>query len=95
MAAKNPAAAELAEKMVQVLRDRRSQGEDGYPLTLKRLADLADPAVTDDVRAKAVKHKTFTGQVVRAPIRNADDADVELVVRRATARRYRRPRLTV
>ncbi|MBI1918066.1 MAG: hypothetical protein HYS12_25520 [Planctomycetes bacterium] len=72
MAAKNPAVAELAEKMNQVLRDRRGQGEDGYPLTLKRLADLADPAATDDLRAKAVKHKTFTGQVVRARKKDAD-----------------------
>src|SRR5947208_12009318 len=82
MAAKNPAIAELAEKMIQVLRDRRGQGEDNYPLMLKRLSDLADPTATDDLRAKAVKHKTFTGQVVLArkkgpdtPVALAEDVD--------------------
>src|SRR4051812_6544857 len=39
MAKTDPAAAELAEKMVQVLRDRRGQGEDAYPPTLKRLVE--------------------------------------------------------
>src|SRR5262249_5810101 len=78
MAAKNPAIAELAEKMIQVLRDRRDQGEDSYPLTLKRLADLADPAATDDLRAKAVKHKTFTGHALLAR-KKAPDTPVALV----------------
>src|SRR5437763_1569661 len=82
MAAKNPAIAELAEKMIQILRDRRGQDEDSYPLMLKRLSDLADPTATDDLRTKAIKHKTFTGQVVRArkndpdtPVALAEDVD--------------------
>src|SRR5205823_8425387 len=72
MAGKKSEAADLAEKMVQALRAQRNQGEGAYPLTLTRLAELADPNAPDDLRARAVKHKTFTGQVVLAQKKNPD-----------------------
>lgn len=71
MAAKSNPVAELAEKMVQTLRDQRDQGGT-YPLTLKRLTELADPAAADDLRAKAAKAKGFSGAVVLAQKKDPD-----------------------
>jgi hypothetical protein len=80
--AKPNLAAELAEKLLQVLRDRRGQGEDAYPLTLGRLVVLADPAATEDLRAKAIKHRLFSSQIILAgkkgpdtPLALAEDID--------------------
>src|SRR5438876_984840 len=72
MAKKTSAAAELAEKMVQALRAQRDLGGDAYPLTLKVLVERADPQADADLRAKAIKHKTFTSQVVLAQKKNPD-----------------------
>lgn len=71
MAPKANPAAELAAKMVQTLREQRDQGGT-YPLTLRRLAELTDPSAADDLRAKAAKHKAFTGAVVLAQKKAAD-----------------------
>src|SRR5262249_39288405 len=72
MAPKRNEAAELADKMVQTLRAQRDRGEDAYPLTLGRLAELADPGAAADLRARAAKSKAFTGRVVLAQKKSAD-----------------------
>src|SRR5260370_19344793 len=65
MAARANPAAEVAAKMVQTLREQRDQGS-AYPLTRKQLAELANPSATEDLKAKAAKHKGFTGAVLLA-----------------------------
>lgn len=72
MAAKSNPAAELAEKMAQTLQAQRDLGGDAYPLTLKRLAELADPSAADDLRAKAAKALAKNSQVVLAQKKSPD-----------------------
>jgi hypothetical protein len=62
MAGKVSAAAVLAEKMLQRLRALRALGSDSYPVTLKRLAELTDPAAATKVILDAVnpQRKAFS-----------------------------------
>jgi hypothetical protein len=62
MAGKVSAAAVLAEKMVQRLRALRALVSDSYPVTLKRLAELTDPAAATKVILDAVnpQRKAFS-----------------------------------
>ena len=73
---------ELAAKMLRVLEVQRGLGGPSYPLTLKRLAELTDPAVAHALVFKAAARKEFAGQVViankkslDAPLALADDLD--------------------
>jgi hypothetical protein len=77
MAARANPAAELAVKMVEMLRAQRDQGG-VYPLTLKQLAELTDASAADDLRAKAAKNKTFATAVVVAQ-KKAPDTPLALV----------------
>src|SRR5436309_16078859 len=84
MPRKKDAATELAEKMLQVLEARRGLGADAYPLTLGRLAELADPAAPAElVRRAAAKKKPFAERALAAqpkdlnsPVALAEDADL-------------------
>src|SRR5260370_9169025 len=79
MAARANPAAEVAAKMVQTLREQRDQGS-AYPLTRKQLAELANPSATEDLKAKAAKHKGFTGAVLLAR-KKAPDSPLALAGR--------------
>jgi hypothetical protein len=73
MPAKKDAATELAEKMVQVLEAQRHLGTDSYPLTLRRLAELTDPAAPAELVLKAVaKKKPFGERAVAVQPKNLD-----------------------
>jgi hypothetical protein len=63
-------ATELAEKMVRGLESQRSLGPDAYPLTGKRLAELADPAAPPALIAKAAGKKDFAKHVIVAQRKN-------------------------
>lgn len=74
--------AALAAKMLRVLEAQRGLGDPSYPLTLKRLAELTDPAATPALVHKAAARKEFAGQVIiahkkslDAPLALADDLD--------------------
>src|SRR3954462_12137921 len=80
--AKKDAAADLAVQMIQVLEAQRRLGPDAYPPTLRRLAELADPAAPDDLINKAIKKKPFKDRAVliladdpNPPVILADDID--------------------
>ena len=56
----------LAEKLLQVLEAQKQLGGDSYPLSLKRLVELADPQAAPDLIDKAVGKKPFKGHAVVA-----------------------------
>jgi hypothetical protein len=68
MPGKKDQAGELAEKLVQTLRRQRTLGKDAYPLTLERLAALADPAALRPTILAAVRpqRKAFSGHALAA-----------------------------
>jgi hypothetical protein len=77
----NKEAAELAQKLIQTLRQQRDGGHP-YPMTVGQLATQADPQATAELVEKALARKPFAGQVVRArkkdlscPIALAEDVD--------------------
>src|SRR5262249_13062713 len=73
MPAKKDAATALAEKMVQVLEAQRHLGADSYPVTLRRLAELTDPAAPTELVLKAVaKRKPFGERAVPVQPKNLD-----------------------
>lgn len=72
MPTKKDAATELAEKMLRVLQTQRELGTSAYPVTLRRLAELADPAAETQTIQKAVKKKTFGQRTVVAQAKNLD-----------------------
>jgi hypothetical protein len=73
MRTKRDAAAELAEKLVQVLEAQRGLGPASYPLTLRRLAELADPSAAPElIRKAAAKKKPFAERVVLVQAKNLD-----------------------
>jgi hypothetical protein len=76
---KKDPAAELAEKMLHVLEAQRPLGADAYPLRLRRLGELADPAAAPEVVLKAAARKKPFGEraVVARP--KELDAPVALV----------------
>src|SRR5262249_16115268 len=66
-------AGELAEKMLQVLESQRRLGGDSYPLPLRRLAELTDPAAPPELVLKAAtKKKPFGERAVVARPRDLD-----------------------
>ena len=70
---KKDEAAELAGRMVQVLEAQRRLGSDSYSLTLRRLAELTDPAAPPElVRQAIAKRKEFAARVVAAHARDLD-----------------------
>src|SRR5262245_2956890 len=71
-AKKQDAAAQLAERLVQVLDAQRRLGPDSYPLTLRRLAELTDPAAPADQVVKALKKKPFADRAIAAHAKNLD-----------------------
>jgi len=83
MPARKDAAGDLAEKLLQVLLAQRLLGPDSYPLPLRRLAELTDPAAPPDRIRKAIaKKKQFAGRVVlaqpkdfAAPVALVEDVD--------------------
>ncbi len=79
---KEAAAAELAEKLLRVLRSQRDLGPDAYPLTVRRLAELTDSGAAPALLKKALAKRDFLKQAVpahaklpEAPIALADDLD--------------------
>jgi hypothetical protein len=57
-------AAQLAERMLQVLDAQRSFGGDAYPPTLRHLGELCDGAPPHDLIVKAATKKAFTARAV-------------------------------
>jgi hypothetical protein len=72
------AATELSEKIVRVLESQRSLGADAYPLTMQRLAELADPLAPPALIDRATGKKEFAKHVVVAQKKNLQ-APVALV----------------
>ena len=73
MIAKKDVAAELAEKMVQVLEAQRCLGGDDYPLTLRRLAELTDASAPAALILKAsTLRKLFTDRVIGSKSKQLD-----------------------
>ena len=73
MIAKKDVAAELAEKMVQVLEAQRCLGGDDYPLTLRRLAELTDASAPAALILKAsTLRKLFTDRVIVSKSKQLD-----------------------
>jgi hypothetical protein len=77
-ARKKDPAAELAEKMLHVLEAQRPLGADAYPLPLRRLAELADPAAPPELVFKAAGRKKPFGE--RAVIARPKDADAPVAL---------------
>ncbi len=57
-------AAQLAERMLQVLDAQRSFGGDAYPPTLRHLGELCDGAPSHDLIVQAATKKAFTTKAV-------------------------------
>jgi hypothetical protein len=72
MPAKRDAATELAEKMVRALTAQRDLGTNAYPLTLRRLAELADQTANTQTVNKAVKKKAFLERAAVVQPKNLD-----------------------
>jgi hypothetical protein len=77
------AAAELAEKLLRVLRSQRGLGAGSYPLPVRRLVELTDPSVPAALVKKALNKRDFLRQAVPAraktpdaPVALAADLDV-------------------
>lgn len=67
MPVKSDAPSILADKMVQILRQRKERGECDSPLTLEQLAKLADPQATKTVTLAAnLARKTFGAHALAA-----------------------------
>lgn len=82
MAKAKDAVTELAEKLVRALEAQRARGDGAYPLTLKRLGELADSQATSEQLRKALGKKPCKERVVvgqkkndAAPAALAEDAD--------------------
>ncbi len=67
-------APELAEKMLAVLEAQCALGKEAYPLTLQRLAELADPQAAPELIGKAVGKKPFKDRAVLASSKTKDPA---------------------
>jgi hypothetical protein len=63
---KQDAVAELARKLVETLQREREVGPDRYPLTVGRLAELADPQAAPEQVQKALSKKPFAEQLMVA-----------------------------
>ncbi len=63
---------ELAARMLRVLEAQRSLGGASYPLTLRRLAELTDPAAAPALVLKAAARNEFADRVVIANKKNLD-----------------------
>jgi hypothetical protein len=64
---KKDAASELADKMIAALAEQRRRGPDAYPVTVARLAQLADSQTSQNVLLKAInKRKGFLDKVIIA-----------------------------
>jgi hypothetical protein len=72
-----PPAAELAVKLVELLRARKTEGGEGYPLRLKELVQLTGQAVKPAQLRQALLQDTFGRQVIRS-VPNETDAPVAL-----------------
>src|SRR5438094_869236 len=57
-------ASELAANLVRVLEAQRSLGSTAYPLTLRRLAELTDPAAPPERLQAALKKRSFKDRAV-------------------------------
>jgi hypothetical protein len=79
MPPKRDAATELADKMLLVLESQRRLGPGSYPLTLRRLAELTDPAAPAEAVLKAVARKKPFGERALAVQPKDLDAPVALV----------------
>ena len=66
------AVAEVADKMLSVLRSERAAGGRAYPIVLETLGRLADPQARPQQILKAAAKRSFTTQVVAARIRQLD-----------------------
>jgi hypothetical protein len=62
----------LATKLLQVLEAQRQLGGDSYPVSLRRLAEIADPSAAPDVIFKAAGKKPFAGKAIVAVAKNLD-----------------------
>jgi hypothetical protein len=70
MPRKKDAATELAEQMVRLLESQRGLGAEAYPLTLQRLAEVADPQAPPALIEKAAGKKDFARHTVVAQKKN-------------------------
>jgi hypothetical protein len=62
---------DLAEKMIAALAEQRRRGPDAYPVTVARLAQLADSQAAQNVLLKAInKRKGFLDKVIIAKRRD-------------------------
>src|SRR5262249_59071468 len=66
MPSKPDPARELADRLLQTLQAQRGQGPAAYPLTLRRLAELADPQAPPELVLKAAAKPSFRDQAVVA-----------------------------
>src|SRR4051812_39684185 len=81
MASRKDPVADLAEKLVRVLEERRRLGPDVSPLSLKRVAELADATASAKTILAAVhpQRRAFSGRAVvarkdlNAPVALLDD----------------------
>jgi hypothetical protein len=79
---KEAAVIELADKLLRVLQSQRGLGPESYPLPVKRLVELTDPAAPPAQVKKALNKHSFLRQAIRAhsklpeaPIALAADLD--------------------
>jgi hypothetical protein len=72
MAAKKDLAGELADKMIRSLERHRALGGSAYPLTTRRLAELADPQATPAQVGKAINKRTFQSRAALADRKDLD-----------------------
>jgi hypothetical protein len=83
MSSRKDAGQLLAERMLQVLHEQRHLGADAYPLSVKRLAELADAQASTVHICKALRKRFFRQQAAlvhikntEAPIALADDVNL-------------------
>ncbi|HVS40570.1 MAG TPA: hypothetical protein VMS17_33750 [Gemmataceae bacterium] len=72
MARKRNAADPLSERLLAVLEAQRALGGDAYPLTLQRLAELADPSAPMEQVKEAVGKKPFKDGAVLTSSKTKD-----------------------
>src|SRR4051812_40946571 len=60
----------LAEKLVETLRAQKEQGN--YPLTLKKLGELANPQADDKTLLKTAAQESFSSAAVVAQKKNVE-----------------------
>jgi hypothetical protein len=70
MSSKEDAAAKLAEELIQLLEARRGLGPDCYPLSVRRLLELANPNTSAALVEKAIAKRSFQQRVVIARAKN-------------------------